>query len=123
GIAIQVDESRQGRDLDGDGDRFDYVPMIWTPTQGLVNLGTATEQGSMCGLDGGGLSFLLAPNVIRNPYQEPPENFGTVAVWTPTGGIRSLGIISEETGFPYSGGAMVGLAGGGLAVTASETRQ
>ncbi|MCA1845672.1 MAG: hypothetical protein LC792_21255, partial [Actinobacteria bacterium] len=124
GLAVQVDEHRQGRDLNGDGDTFDFVLMTWTPAGGLTNLRTATVQGSLRALDGGAVTFLLPdPNLVHDRYNGDPNNYGTVAVWTPGSGVRSLGVVTESTGTPFVQGAMVPLAGGGLAVTVSEARQ
>ncbi len=59
GVALQVMESREGSDFNGDGDTEDFVVHVWDPAGGLRNLMVASVVETLVALDGGRLAFLI----------------------------------------------------------------
>ncbi|MCA1844247.1 MAG: hypothetical protein LC792_13885, partial [Actinobacteria bacterium] len=111
GLAFVVPEADQGsRDLNGDGDSADWIIHVWRPGAGVKNLGLAVHFPGdyMAAFAGDGLAVMVheADQGGRDLNGDGDTNDRVVELWTPSGGIRDVGMATAG-GFALIGGDAV----------------
>jgi hypothetical protein len=120
GLAFVVPEADQGgRDLNGDGDSADWVIHLWRPGAAVRDLGLAVHFPGdyMASFDGDGLAVMVreADQGGRDLNGDGDTSDRVVELWTPSGGVRDVGVATA--------GGFVPIAGGGVAFRAMEADQ
>jgi hypothetical protein len=119
GVALQVMESREGTDLNGDRDTEDFVVHVWDSAGGLRNLMVASVAETLVALDGGRLAFLIG----ESDQDHHDRNFDG------TSGDRVLAVYDpanytvRNSGLAANGNELVALDGGAVGFLVPEDDQ
>jgi hypothetical protein len=119
GVGLQVMESQEGKDLNGDGDTDDLVVHVWDPAGGLQNLKVASVTETLTALDGGRLAFLVGESDQDHKDRNGDGSSGdrVLAAWDPlTGTVLNSGLVANRN-------VLVALEGGAVGFLVSEDDQ